>query len=335
MTRVWFVHLPGLCLSALIALIAICVQGMVSMALLSPLMLSTLVGIAVRCAVGPIAIAAPGIVFATKRLTRAAIVLLGTQITIGQVWGMGIRGVLLVAGVLVTTFLVTKRIGALLGVDPRLAELVAAGTAICGASAIVATNAVTEGTDEDVASAITCVTVFGCLGAILYPHFGDLLALDTRRYGLWAGASLHELAQVVAATIPKGSEAASLATVAKLLRVAMLAPLVLALAYSAKAVREETDGVTPVSRAPRPPVPWFAVGLLGVIIVNSTGLIPAGFSNATHVLVMGLLGTSLAAMGLSIHPERIVGQGLSAVLLTALASVFISVLSLGLIAYVC
>src|SRR5262249_55721968 len=123
----------------------------------------------------------------------------------------------------------TVWLGRQLSVDRKLTELIAAGTSICGASAVVATNTVTRASDEDVAYAVACVTVFGSASMLLYPVTAGLLQLTPHAFGLWAGASIHEIAQVVAAAFQNGVDAGNYGTIAKLSRVMLLAPLVLAL----------------------------------------------------------------------------------------------------------
>ncbi len=142
-----------------------------------------------------------------KRILRFAIILLGLQLTLTQVSEVGAIGVGIIAATLAATFLVTKWVGALIGVPRKMAELIAAGTAICGASAVIATNTVTDAHDEDVAYAVACVTVFGSLSMFLYPLLPAVLHLGPHAYGLWTGASIHEIAQVVAAAFQDGREA--------------------------------------------------------------------------------------------------------------------------------
>jgi uncharacterized integral membrane protein (TIGR00698 family) len=111
--------------------------------------------------------------------------------------------------------------GKLIGVDRKLTELIAAGTSICGASAVIATNTVTNTHGEDVAYAVACVTIFGSLSMLAYPLLPILLHLDPQAYGLWAGASIHEIAMVVAAAFQNGQAARQFGTIAKLSRVMM------------------------------------------------------------------------------------------------------------------
>jgi len=135
-----------------------------------------------------------------RRLLRFAIVLLGFQITLTQLAAVGAKGVFIVIGVLLATFGFTLATGRSLGVDCKLTELIAAGTSICGASAVVATNSVTQASDGDVAYAIACVTIFDSIAMFVYPVLPRLLHLDGEAYGLWSGASIHEMTQVAAAS---------------------------------------------------------------------------------------------------------------------------------------
>ena len=111
--------------------------------------------------------------------------------------------------------------------------MIAAGTSICGASAVIATNTVTKAHDEDVAYAVACVTVFGSIAMFVYPLLPGLLHLDPHAFGLWSGASIHEIAQVVAAAFQDGQQAGEFGTIAKLSRVMMLAPVVIGLGLMA------------------------------------------------------------------------------------------------------
>jgi uncharacterized integral membrane protein (TIGR00698 family) len=149
--------------------------------------------------------------------------------------------------------------------------LIAAGTSICGASAVIATNTVTNTKDEDVAYAAACVTVFGSLSMFVYPLLPVLLHLDPHVYGLWAGASIHEVAQVVAAAFQNGQTAGEFGTIAKLTRVMMLAPVVILLGWLA--VRGRSSSANHGSAA-RAPMPWFVFGFVAMVAINSVVVIP-------------------------------------------------------------
>src|ERR1700675_3751646 len=132
-----------------------------------------------------------GVKFSLRWLLRGAIILLGLQLTANQVIEIGGRGLGIIVTTLLATFAFTVWMGNRLGVEPKLAQLIAAGTSICGASAVIATNTVTDAHDEDVAYAVACVTVFGSVAMFGYPLLPGLLHLDPHAFGLWTGASIH------------------------------------------------------------------------------------------------------------------------------------------------
>lgn len=320
--------IPGVALAGAIALVAKLLHGVPGIATFSPMILAIAIGISMRNLVGTRSFAAPGIAFSMRRLLRAAIVLLGFQITLTQLAAVGARGLLIVIGTLVATFAFTLATGRALGVDRKLTELIAAGTSICGASAVVATNSVTGASDEDVAYAIACVTVFGSIAMFVYPVLPHLLHLDGAAYGLWSGVSIHEIAQVAAASFQNSQRAGEIATVAKLARVMLLAPVVLALSVGSRLAARGAPG-----RPAAPSLPWFAIGFVAVTALNSVVTIPAGLRDATITLSTFLLTIALAAMGLETDVSKLYARGVRPAILGALAFLFIATFSLALIKF--
>ncbi|MBI1329072.1 MAG: putative sulfate exporter family transporter [Alphaproteobacteria bacterium] len=319
--------LPGVALASMLAVLAFGLHAVRGFSLLSPMILSILLGMLFHNFIGTPAGAVAGVKFALRRVLRAAIVLLGLQLTAQQVIAVGWIGVVVIVATLVATFVVTKWVGRRLGVDPRLAELIAAGTSICGASAVIATNTVTCAHDEDVAYAIACVTVFGSIAMFLYPVLPGLLHLSPRDYGLWSGASIHEIAQVVAAAFQDGRSSGEFGTIAKLTRVGMLAPMVLVLGFIASR-RQDHSQRTPSQRAS---MPWFVLGFVVLVIANSAVNIPENLRSLTQVTTTALLSLSLAAMGLETDFAKLRAKGLRPLALGAIAWAFIALFSLGLI----
>ncbi len=316
--------LPGLLLTAVIAAAAFALHRLPGIGALSPLILAILLGMALHNTLGTPAAAREGVGFALRRVLRLGIVLLGLQLTAQQVAAVGGRGIFVIVATLAATFVLTKWFGRLLGVERRLAELIAAGTAVCGASAVIATNTVTRGTDEDVAYAVACVTVFGSASMLLYPLLPGVLALTPHQFGLWAGASIHEIAQVVAAAFQNGTVSGDFATVAKLSRVMLLAPLVLVLG-ALTARRGE------VGKRGRAPLPWFAFGFLALIGLNSLGVVPPAATAYTTPATTFLLAMALAAMGMATDLRKLRAAGLRPLALGAASWLLISTLSLALI----
>ncbi len=317
--------LPGIFLTAAIAAGAVALHDRPGFGSLSPMIIAIVLGIAFHNLIGTPARAKAGVTFSLRRILRFAIVLLGLQITIQQAAEVGVSGIAIVATALISSFAFTTWLGRLIGVDRKLAELIAAGTSICGASAVIATNTVTEAHDEDVAYAVACVTVFGSLAMVVYPVFAGVLHLSPRAFGLWAGSSIHEIAQVVAAAFQGGPEAGHLATIAKLTRVAMLAPLVISLGIWR---RYERRGH---ASAHRVPLPWFVLGFVALAVLNSLVSLPAPFLHETATITTFLLSTALAAMGLETDIGKLRAKGLRPLLLGFAAFLFIGGFSLMLV----
>jgi uncharacterized integral membrane protein (TIGR00698 family) len=322
---------PGLVLTFTIAAIGYGFSRMPYIGFLSPLILSIVLGMVYHNVVGTPARCVPGVKFSLRRILRFAIIFLGLRLTVDQVIGVGATGLAIVVTTLASTFFATQWLGRMLGVDARLSQLIAAGTSICGASAVIATNTVTEGSDEDVAYAVACVTVFGSIAMLVQPALSAAMHLEPRAFGLWAGASIHEIAQVIAAAAQGSREALDLATIVKLSRVMLLAPLVMLLGVvAARAIRRSNvaGGGTPRAAAP---FPWFVVGFLAMIGFNSFDLLPHGERAMLIEATTFLLSVALAAMGLETDFRKLKAKGLRPLALGAGAWVFIAGLSLGLV----
>ena len=321
---------PGLVLNLLVVAAAYGIRMLPGMASFSPMIIAILIGIAFHNLAGTPAWARPGVTFSLRRLLRLAIILLGLQLTIAQVIEVGGRGIAIIVATLVATFAFTLWTGRLLRVDHKLAQLIAAGTSICGASAVIATNTVTNAHDEDVAYAVACVTVFGSIAMFVYPLLPGLLNLDPRAFGLWTGASIHEIAQVVAAAFQDGQSAGEFGTIAKLARVMLLAPMVIALGVMAARTARQTDPGANAASA-RPPVPWFVLGFVALVGINSIVSVPAEAKVWIVAFTTFLLSVALAAMGLETDIRKLTAKGFRPALLGACAFLFIACFSLTLI----
>jgi len=313
----------GLFLTTSLALLATVLHRMPGLQFLSPLILAVILGIIVRNSLTLSAACQPGIRFTLKRILRLAIILLGLRLSVSQILSEGPKGLGFVDFVLGSTFIFTCWFGRQLGVSQQLSQLIASGTSICGASAVIATNGVVEGSDEDVAYAVTIVTVFGTLSMLLYPLLSRWLALTPEAFGLWAGASIHEVAQVVAAAFQTSQVSGELATIAKLSRVMFLIPVMLMLGVLSFRQRSGTSQ--------KLPIPWFVLGFVALIGVNSLQILPA---TLTETITQGnkfLLTVALVAMGLETRLHKFKQMGLRPLYLGAAAWLFISFLSLGLV----
>ena len=315
----------GLLLTIALAILATVLHHLPGLHFLSSLILAVVLGIAVRNSLTLPAACQPGIRFTLKRILRLAIILLGLRLSVSQILAVGPKGLGIVTCVLGSTFVFTCWLGRQLGVSRQLSQLIASGTSICGASAVIATNGVIEGSDEDVAYAVTIVTVFGTLSMLLYPLLFSWLALTPEAFGLWAGASIHEVAQVVAAAFQTSQISGELATIAKLSRVVFLIPVMLTLGVLSFRHRQQTGNSKSL------PIPWFVLGFVVLIGVNSLQILPVAFTETVTQGNKFLLTVALVAMGLETKLDKLKQMGLRPLYLGAAAWLFISVLSLTLV----
>lgn len=306
---------PGLAISALLALTGLFVWELSGRSVMvSPMIVAMLAGMVLGNSGIPSAGLAPGTALAMRPVLRAGIVLLGFRLTLGDLGQIGLGGLVLIVAIVGASFVAIRRAGRLFGVSPALSELLAAGTSICGASAVLGMNTVTRGRDEEVAYAIACVTVFGTLSMLLYPALGPLFGFGEAAFGLWAGATIHEVAQAVGAGWSVGEVAGETATITKLGRVLLLAPMILGLGLS-RSGGDARGGL---------PVPWFVFGFLGAVAVNTVLPLPGAVTSALTFASTFMLAMALGAMGLETRLAALRSEGLRPLLLAAFGWAFIS-----------
>ncbi len=310
---------PGVLVAFAIAGLAIVIRNTSGLAALNPVVVALVIGIAVRAGMGPQPGWKPGIAYAVRPVLRFAIVLLGLQVTLTELLGIGAPALALAFVVVAATLPFTIWLGRVMGVDHTLSLLIGTGTAICGASAIVAANQVARGRDEDVAYALAVITLCGTAALLIWPMLAGPLGLSPLGYGLWAGASIHEVVQAVGAAAAGGPEAAQSGTVMKLARVFLLAPAVLVLGWWVARAGQAGDA--------KVATPWFAFGFLGLVLLGSTGLLPPEARAASRAVVPWLLAASVAALGLSTDLRALRARGAAPLMLGVLSSVFIAALA--------
>ena len=266
---------------------------------------------------------------AAKHLLRAGIVLLGLRLAVDEVVTIGWQGVVVVLATVATTYGATLWLGRRLGLDRALSTLVAAGFAICGAAAIATVAEQVRARQRDVALALALVTAYGTVMIAAVPWLAGVIGLDERAAAVWAGASIHEVAQVVAAASLLGPGALALATTVKLARVVMLAPVAALVGRGAGAAgAEQPDGRRPAPPSDRRParwrVPWFVTGFLLAVVVRSTGLVPSAVLDVAHQASTLLLAAGMFGLGLAIHvrelwpvPPRLLALGGAATAIAA------------------
>ena len=268
---------------------------------------------------------AAGVDFSKSTLLRVGIVLFGLRISFQQIAAVGWAGVLIDALIVVLTFVIAVQLGTrAFGLDRQTSMLIGAGSALCGAAAVMATEPVVRGQAHKVSVAVATVVVFGTISMFAYPLLYSFLGLSEHAYGLFTGSTVHEVAQVVAAGRSISEAAADTAVIEKMLRIMMLAPFLLALSGWQ---RESSSSVAAGGRAVRAPItiPWFAVLFVVASAVNSLHVLPQGVVSALIEIDTMLLATAMAALGLRTHIGAIRQAGLRPLLLASTLFVFLVV----------
>ena len=260
-----------------------------------------------------------GTTYASRRLLRYGIVLLGLQLSLRELANLGGLGLAVVAGTVTLTFFGTQLLGRLLRIPPARSLLVATGFSICGASAVGAMKEVAGGDEEDTGTAIALVTLCGTLAIFLLPALREPLGLNVTAFGTWVGASVHDVGQTVA-TASRVPGALTTAIVVKLSRVVLLAPLVAGVAL----VRRRS---APVGTGRPAVLPMFVVGFLVAIGVASTGWVPAGVLAGATVVQQVLLVAALVGLGTGIHVAMLRRTGARALVLGLSSWVLVAVVA--------
>lgn len=304
--------IPGFIFSAVLAFVAIFISSLEivkSTVNFSPLIIAIILGLIIGNSFKLPEIFKPGINFSLKKILRVAIIFLGFRITFQNVLEVGLEGLIVDAFMLISSFVIGVWISEkVFGLDKQMSYLIASGSSICGASAVLATVPVVKGQMHQAAMAVATVTIFGTIAMFLYPAVyksGLLLTFDDVRYGIFTGATVHEVAQVVAAGFAISEIAGNTATISKLTRVMMLAPLLIVLSfYLAK--KHSTHGVN----LREIPIPWFVFGFIGMVGINSLNLLPKVVIGYINTVDTFLLTVSMAALGIETNIEKMKKTGM-------------------------
>jgi uncharacterized integral membrane protein (TIGR00698 family) len=259
----------------------------------------------------------------TRRLLRVGIVLLGFGVSFGAIMALGVGTVALVAGTLVITLLVTTWLGNRMKLGAARSLLIGTGTAICGASAIAAMRDTAGADEEDVTVGIAMVTLFGTLTMVLLPLLAAPLGLSDAQFGIWAGASVHEVGQVVAAAGAGGAGVVAIAVVVKLTRVLLLAPVVATVSVRRRLAGRGTEGKRP------PIVPLFVLGFLACVALRSTGVIPPAVLADISQVQVAALGAALFGMGAAVQVRSLFRGSSRVLLVSAFATLLVTGVALA------
>lgn len=242
----------------------------------------------------------PGFTFAAKRLLRVGVVLLGLRLSLDQIGALGWSGALAVVAVVVLTFVGVQLFARSLGLSSGLGLLTATGFSICGASAVAAMAPLSDADEEETAYAIGLVTLCGTLSIAVLPLVGQLLDMSVEQFGAFAGAGVHDVGQVTATASAYSEEALPEATLVKLTRVVLLAPMVAGVGL---AMRRRTRGALGAARPPI--VPLFVVGFLAMIALRATDRLSDGALDVARTAEQAFLSAGMFGLGAGVEFARL------------------------------
>ena len=272
----------------------------------------------------------PGILFCTKQVLRAGIVLYGFRLTFQSVVEIGLPAILIDAIIVTATIFIGLFVGRLLKMDRDLALLTSTGSAICGAAAVLGAEPVVKSEPHKTAVAVSTVVIFGTLSMFIYPalYRAGILDLTPEQMGLYTGSTLHEVAHVVGAGNAMGKEISDTAIIVKMIRVMMLAPVLVIMSFAlartaVKVVSDGVKGTAATAKRGKITIPWFAFGFLAVIGFNSFDLLLHTVVDGINHIDTFMLTMAMTALGTETSIEKFKKAGAKPFILAAVLYIWL------------
>lgn len=316
---------PGLAVAAVVGIAATFLSAQYKA---SAMLFALLLGMALNF-LGEEGRCVPGIQLASTALLRVGVALLGLRITFAQVEALGWAAIGLVVVTVALTVVAGIATARALKLGDGLGTLTGGAVAICGASAALAIASILPkhpNAERDASFTVISVTAMSTLAMILYPAVVGTLALDHHAAGVFLGGTIHDVAQVVGAGYSVSQETGDIATIVKLLRVAMLLPMCLAIGLAL-----HVRGATAAHAAPV--LPWFAVAFAAFVALSSFGWIPTPVVDSGSIISRWCLVTAIAAIGMKTSLKSLADMGFKPVLLIVIETLLLAAVVLGVVAW--
>lgn len=327
----WLGFTLGVGLTFIIAIVAKVLAGLPFLSIMGQLVIAILIGIVWRALVGmPEGISA-GVHFSSKKMLRLGIILLGMRLNLMDIIHAGPKVFLIAVIVITFTLPVVYGLARMFKIENRLSILTACGTAICGAAAVVAIAPQIKAKDDETAIAAAIVAILGTIFTLLYTFLYPVLGLSALGYGIFSGATLHEIAHVIAAAAPVGSEAVDMAVIVKLTRVVMLVPVAIIIGVWSNRLEKKDQGDRTKTSWKSIPIPWFILGFLFVSGVNSLGIVSMSIANGIVIIAYMLIAMAMAALGLNVDLAAFKRLGMKPFVAGLIGSVLLSGLGFMLV----
>ena len=271
----------------------------------------------------------PGIEFASKAVLRTGVALLGARITLEQIVALGPVPIAMVMAGVTTTLLMGLLLARVFGLSRSFGVLSGGSVGICGASAALAIASVlpkTKESERDVILAVVVVTGLSTLAMIFYPMLVTVIGFDNQRAGLFLGGTIHDVAQVVGAGYTISQKTGDIATYVKLLRVAMLLPVVGTIAVVLSRGRVGQTGM-------KVPLPWFLFAFAALVALNSLGVLAKPVEAAAGEVSRWCLVVAIAALGMKTSFKALIAAGWRPVATMILETLWIACLVMGVVEF--
>lgn len=328
----WKGYSRGLILTFILALIAQQLAELPFLSIIGTLVLAILLGMGWRAVMEIPTGAQAGITFSTKKLLRGGIILMGLRLDLKQIWASGLQIIAIDVLVIVFTMVIISFIGRRAKLPEKLTILTAVGTAVCGASAILAVAPLIRAKEGVTALAVSFIALMGTIGALTFSFLYPVLPYDPTVYGVLTGATLHELGHVIAAGAAGGTTGEEMAILVKLGRVALLIPvaLVIGVLYHRRPQPQPAQQV-PQSRWSHLPIPWFIFGFLAMSAVHTMNWLPEPVTSGLLALSGILLAMAMAGIGLGVSFQAFRANGKKGFLVTLAGSAALAVFGVFLV----
>lgn len=301
--------LPGIGLAVLIAILAVYIESVLPGHYIGATVIAMFLGILVRTVYYDENRLQEGVQYASKKILKGAIILLGASLNFSIILEVGSQTLLVLVFTLLTAFGGGYFLGKVFDINWKLSNMIAAGTAICGGSAIAALAPVIEAKDSDVSYAISSTFLFDVLMIVLYPIIGTLIGLSDTFFGYWAGTSINDTSSVVAASFAFSEVAGEVATMVKLTRTLAIIPTVLIFStiYYRNKLKQPERRKAKVSLSGL--IPWFIIIFVFMALLNSVGFISPEISGVMKTVSRFLMVVALAAIGLKTNLSVFIKTG--------------------------
>ena len=299
-TKERLLYLLGIAICFAVAGISVFLEELIPGGLLGASIIALFMGTIINSFFHP-AWMKPALKFTSKRVLKAAIVLLGASLSVGTIMSVGKMTFFVMIFTFAMCFGAGYFIRKLFGLNWKLSNLISAGTGICGGSAVAAIAPVIDADDKDIAFAMSSTFLFDMVMIALYPLMGKALGMSDIAYGIWAGTSVNDTASVVASGYAFSEAAGDFATMVKLTRTIAIIPTVLVFAWIGTRIKQKELKASGNGKKVNLMniIPWFIGGFLLLAIINSVGLIPTNVSGIMKGTSKFLMVTALAAIGLN------------------------------------